>query len=131
MLILPLGLFGYFLFSVTQLGNAPIYMEQIERYPSPDSVMDAVLMKIGGGLTTTTDVYALYIVLRGDIVSKKEGAVFSAVNIEGLRCRWKTPKLLVIQYREGKIEYFRNYWSEIDVKDPRYAVEIQLAKGND
>lgn len=123
---LLLFLLGYiYLF---KLGGALVpsadYSEEVLRIPSPDSVVDAVLMKTNGGATTSFG-YELYIVPSGR-KPQKGSESFNADHLDGMNVLWKQTRLLEIQYREGRIFRFTNFWQSKDVENFHYVVELRL-----
>jgi hypothetical protein len=107
--------------------------EEIERFASPDGIVDAVWVRGSGGATTGF-VFDLYIVPKGlkfekDATSFKH-AVFSGDHFEDLRIVWREPKLLEIQFKHAMIFGYRNYWQYWNPDSPEvyrpYVVETRL-----
>jgi hypothetical protein len=119
---------GYYLYlwvTLTYLTTSSIHPREIMRITSPDAKVDAVVVKVEGGLSTTRDPYNLYIVPLG---AKVDAAIASlnALDMEGLKVFWQEPKFLFIAYRQGYISRFTNLWSSKNVENGRYVVELRL-----
>jgi hypothetical protein len=116
-----LGLVALFLsISCSALASS----KEISRVSSPDSVVDAVLVEVNGGATTDF-MYFLYIVPKGGKY-EKGSQLFVITHDKGLKIFWERSKFLVIEYDEGKILQFQNYWYSRDVQNLKYVVELRL-----
>src|SRR5215471_12909413 len=103
--------------------------EEIGRVKSPDSIVDAVLVRGNGGATTSFS-FSVFIVPAGTKFENDstffKSSVFTADHVDGLQLRWMEPKLLGIQYKEARIFQFRNNWNRQEVQEFHYVVEIKL-----
>lgn len=102
--------------------------EEILRIPSPDSMVDAVLMRTDGGATTSFGYY-LFIVPAGREPEFGYES-FIADHLVGEQIRWREPKFLEIQFDEARIFHFKNFWYSKDVQNFRYIVELNLKPTN-
>ncbi|MCO5050766.1 MAG: hypothetical protein M9920_00470 [Verrucomicrobiae bacterium] len=102
--------------------------KEVNRFKSPDSQIEAVLVEGDAGATTST-VTSIYLVQTGGKRPSDERinpAVFAADHIKGLKITWKQPKLLQVQYDEARILAFKNFWYSAEAQNFRYVVEIRL-----
>jgi hypothetical protein len=120
------GFYMYQWVTLTYLTTSSIHPREIMRIPSPDAKVDAVVVKVEGGLSTTRDPYNLYLVPPGAKVDETLASL-NALDMEGLKVFWQEPKFLFIEYRQGYISQFTNLWSSKDVEKGRYVVELRLA----
>jgi hypothetical protein len=120
------GFYLYLWVTFTYLTTSSIHPREIMRVPSPDAKVDAVVVKVEGGLSTTRDPYNLYLVPPGAKVDETVASL-NALDMEGLKVFWQEPKFLFIEYRQGLIEQFSNSWSSKNVENGRYVVELRLA----
>ena len=98
--------------------------EEILRIKSPDSVVDAVLVRTNAGATTSYG-YMFYIVPTGK--EPKEGnEVLKADNLVNVTLNWKEPRFLEISYEKGRIFSFTNFWHSKEVQNFEYIVELRL-----
>ena len=109
------------------------HYEEIERFTSPDGIVDAVWVRGSGGATTGF-VFDLYLVPKGlkfekDATSFKH-PVFSCDHFEDLQIVWREPKLLEIKFKYARIFAYRNYWRYWNPDSPEvdrhYVVETKL-----
>ena len=100
--------------------------EEISRFTSPDSKVDAVLMQTNGGATTSYG-YFLHIVPKGKS-TKKGDEIFRADRVEGLIFKWIKVTQLEIKFKKAKIYHFSNYWYSEEVNNFNYRVDIDLVK---
>jgi hypothetical protein len=107
--------------------------EEIDRFSSPDGMVDAVWVRGGGGATTGF-VYDLYLVPKGlkfdkDATSFKH-AVFTGNHFDDLQIVWREPKLLEIHFKHARIYSYSNYWYYWNPDSPEvdrhYVVETRL-----
>jgi hypothetical protein len=121
--------FGFLVLFLSISCSAFVSSEEISRVSSPDSVVDAVLVEVNGGATTSTEYY-LYIVPKGE--KYKKGYQSLVIDHDkGLKIFWKQDKFLVIEYDEGRILQFRNYWEAREVQNFKYVVELRLVPKTD
>jgi len=98
--------------------------KEINRVKSPDSLVDAVIVRTSAGATTSYG-YMLYIVPSGK--EPKEGnEVLRADNLINVALIWKEPRFLEISYEKGRIFFFTNFWHSKEVEDFQYIVELRL-----
>lgn len=100
--------------------------QEVARQTSPDSVVDAVLFKAGGGGATSGFSYSLFVVEKGASFKKSDDLLFQGDHIKNLRLEWKNDKILEIHYDEARIFQFKNFWFSKDVQNFQYVVEIRL-----
>jgi hypothetical protein len=98
--------------------------EEIGRITSPDSVLDAVIVRANGGATTAF-VYELYLVPVGEHHDDRD-PVFNAEHVKDLTTRWREARLLEVGFKEATIFHFSNIWFSKDVNNYRYVTEILL-----
>jgi len=103
--------------------------EEIERVVSPDSVVEAVLVRERGSATTPS-FYLVHIVPAGED-TKAGWEHFKAIHVTGLQLYWRQPKFLEIRYELAKIYNFRNSWASTDIQEGRYVVEVRLVPPTD
>ncbi len=109
------------------MGCEPVVgRDEITRISSPDFIVDAVLIRTNAGATTSFG-FEIYIVRTGDIPTEAD-LLFRGDKMEGLKLRWVQSKLLTIQYEQGQIFHFSNFWSSRDIQYFKYEVEVLLIK---
>ncbi len=101
-----------------------VVRDEMIRINSPDSRVDAVLIRVNTGATTSYS-YAVYIVPAGHQVDRKE-ELFRADNVDDLEIHWKQPQLLSIRYKKARIFHFSNFWQSKEIENFRYIVNLQL-----
>jgi len=107
------------------------HYEEIQRVKSPDGVVDAVLVRGGGGATTGF-VFAVFLVRSGTTFDEKaasfeqDRAVFRDDHHDGLQLVWTKPQSLEIRFAKARIMHFSNFWASEDVQNYRYVVEVRL-----
>lgn len=79
---------------------------------------------MGGAITDF--VYFLYVVPKGGKYKKGDQS-FAITHDKGLKIFWRQNKSLAIEYDEGKILQFQNYWYSQDVQNFKNVVELRLA----
>jgi len=111
-----------FLSLVCDVGRA-----EILRRPSPDGVVDAVLIRVNPGAMSSYW-YHLYVLPRGQAPGKKDHPVFVAKRLLYDHYEWERPHHLLVRYREANIFAFRNLWSWRNEEnlEKSYLVEIRL-----
>ena len=97
--------------------------EQLKRLPSPDGVVDAVLVAKLVNATVATP-YLVYIVPSGS--SSFRRPVLVGDDFMDLKLIWKGPRFLVIRFSKGEIFEFTNLWRSASVQNFEYLVEIKL-----
>lgn len=109
----------------------PLGLKEIARVPSPDGVVDAVMIRDNCGAPCSYG-YTVFIVPKGETVPNDfERDVFSADDMPDQKLVWKQPHLLNISYSRALIYKFRNMaypLGEFGAKEKNwnYKVEIQL-----
>ncbi len=131
--MMPRYIYSYFvllwLLTFSQIGCSKVSYEEIDRLTSPDSTVDAVLVRTNSGATTSFG-YKLYIVpVKGK--PKEDYELFIADHVKDLRMKWREVKFLEISYKEARIFKFSNFWHSKDVKDFAYVVELRLVPLSD
>lgn len=98
--------------------------EEIARVPSPDGIVEAVLIRTNAGATTAFG-YELYIVPPGG-KGQRGREQLRADHLTDIGIQWRQSKLLEVHYKEGRIFHFSNFWSSKEVGEFNYVVEIRL-----
>ncbi len=98
--------------------------KEILRVKSPDSLVDAVLVRTNAGATTSYG-YMLYIIPSGK-EPKMGNEVLKADNLVNVTLNWKQSRFLEIRYEKGRIFLFTNFWNSKEVQDFDYVVELRL-----
>jgi len=101
---------------------------ELQRIPSPDRVVDAVLVAKQVNATVATPCL-VYIVPAGS--KSLWHPVLVGDDFVGLKLSWKASHLLLIEYSRGEIFDFTNVWKSKGVQDFRYLVEIRLQPSED
>lgn len=101
----------------------PSPREELKRVVSPDSLVEAVIVREGGSPTVDYG-YEVYIVPFGDPLPRRPR--FGATNVADLEVVWPQARLLQIRYRRAKIDRFVNWWHSAKLENYRYVVELQL-----
>lgn len=94
--------------TLAALACSPWESEEIGRYGSPDSVLDAVVVRSSGGATTSY-VYRVYVVLDGEPIPDAEIAVLVADRVRELHVFWLEPRHLRVEYEYAEIHGYRNH----------------------
>jgi hypothetical protein len=102
----------------------PLPMKEIQRLPSPDGLVDAVLV-MRPTAVVAPDVYELYIVPHKGRPRKRE-MVLRGDKFLDARLAWERPRLLDVYYSQAHIGFFLNAWQSFDVDNLKYVVEIRL-----
>jgi hypothetical protein len=101
---------------------------EVSRLTSPDSHVDAILVEVNAGATTSY-YYEVYIAPRGQKPGASKDAVLvivAAGDLRDLVMTWRQPKLVQISYKHGWIRAFTNRWSEVSTVGGSYVVELKL-----
>jgi hypothetical protein len=106
--------------------------QELFRLPSPDSLVEAVLISGNGGATTRL-VFQVYIIDAGAKLDVKsdDNAVFTADYTNNVRMNWKANRLLEISYEEARIHNFKNFWEPLNPEKAGLVVEIRLKPDKD
>ena len=102
----------------------PCVDDEIQRLPSPDGKVDAVIIKRNCGATTSF-AYLLFIVPSGDKISGSTSPIFEADHLKNEDLFWKEPKFLNIVYEQARIFHFSNFWHSKEIDNFEYVVEIR------
>lgn len=121
-----LGLFSFLVIGIIVLGCDPVARKEIKRITSPDFMIDALLVQTNAGATTSFG-YEVYFVPRGKQLAE-ENPLFRGDKMKELKLRWVQSKLFEIQYKQGRIFLFRNFWHSKQVQNFEYRVEIRLVQ---
>ena len=101
-------------------------VEELARVPSPDSLVDAVLVRTNTHATVGYG-YRVYIVARGTSTQRERvEEVFRADNVDGVSLAWPRVGVLEIRYARARIFHFTNFWEAGDVWNFTYQVDIRL-----
>jgi len=98
--------------------------EEIERITSPDSMIDAVVIRTSAGATTSYG-YMVHIVPAGG-ETRKGREVFRAHKIDGFQAKWKNSRFLEVHHRKGRILHFTNFATLHESQGNYCEVEIRL-----
>lgn len=98
--------------------------EEIVRKKSPDSIVDAVLVRTDAGATTSYG-YMLYIVPSGK-KPKVGNELLKADSLVNFTLNWTRPRFLEIRYEKGRIFCFTNFWHSKEIQNFEYIVELRL-----
>ncbi len=103
---------------------------------SPDRVVDAVMVRGGGGATTAFTC-SVFLVPSGTKFDEKsplfeqQRASFRADHWDNLKLVWRKPKFLEIRFDKARIFAFSNHWNEQEVLNYGYVVEVRLVPLNE
>lgn len=118
------------LFSVTALwGCTAPEGREIERLPSPDTAVDAVVIEPKSHATAPISTL-IYLVAPGKDW-KDDSPVVSGQYMEGLKLRWERPRFLAIHYKKGRIANFTSFWRSKDVDTFKHVIELRLVPESD
>jgi hypothetical protein len=98
--------------------------EELWRVTSPDSRVDAVLVKAGGPATVGFS-YKLFVVPKGAHPGNT-GELLLADHVSNLTAVWPKPGRLEIRYEEARIFSFSNFWQAKKLDNFKYIVELRL-----
>jgi len=102
-----------------------ISYKEIRRISSPDTIVDAVLVEVDGGATTSKG-YHLYLVPKGSNNFQKDSEDFIADHVIDFDIRWRESNFLEIKYKQARIFHFSNFWHSDKIKNWSYVVELRL-----
>lgn len=123
------GISRLFLLAIVMMGILscdPVARKEIMRITSPDSLVDVVLIQTNAGATTSL-VFEVYIVPTGGPPTEND-LLFRGDKMEELKLRWVQSKFLIVQYEQGQIFHFSNFWLSQHVQNFKYKVEIRLVQ---
>jgi hypothetical protein len=95
---------------------------EASRLTSPDNKVDAVYIQSSAGAMTSVH-HTVYIVPKGQQITKRDKAVFSGNRVWDVKLSWTSNNELCVQHGEGKIYHFQNYCYPFP-KDRKYEVRI-------
>ena len=97
---------------------------ELERIPSPDNMVEAVLVSSDAGATTSIG-YHLFVVPTGqNIESGYENLI--ADHVSEFKIFWCKNRLLEIHYKNARIFKFSNFWQTKNLENWSYVVELKL-----
>lgn len=97
--------------------------EEIGRVSSPDSALDALIIRTNPGGAMSSFVYRVFIVPAGD-KHKRKYEVFQGSSVGDMQVKWREPRLLEIHYDKRRAEIsHKDSWME---EEPSLTVEIRL-----
>lgn len=97
---------------------------EILRLPSPDRVVDAVLIERNVGATVSTPA-EIYLVADGKSPTKSD-LILRGDRHEGLSLEWSRPNHLNIRFSKLRIFSFTNFWQSKSVQNFSYVVDVHL-----
>ena len=100
------------------------HTEVIARITSPDSLVDAIILRKGGNATVGFS-YQVYLVQAG-LNPENNTHIFYTDKCDSISIKWKKSKLLEILYKNSRITNFRNYWQHKQLNNYKYVVNIIL-----
>lgn len=115
----------FFAISSVSAGCTNPSVEEISRATSPDSIVDAVLLRKNYHATVPF-IFEIYITPKGSNVDQEKEIIFSADHVEDLTMTWKNTKRLEITYASARIGHFKNWWMSKKIDNFKYVVEINL-----
>ena len=101
----------------------PVQENIVKRLTSTDDRADAVLVTRDAGATTSVG-YDLFIVPKGQPLSKDDHAVFIADHPDGLGFEWVGTRGLAIWYAKARVFHFTNFWHDKRLDNFQYEVKI-------
>jgi hypothetical protein len=117
------------MFSAMGDGCAPHRAEVVERIPSPDRRVDALVLRAGvppGGQV----VFYVQVVSAGGDPKDREFDLFRADHVEAFRASWVSERMLELEFERARIFQFSNFWQSREVDDFGYQVELRLRPQN-
>ncbi|MFT7337232.1 MAG: hypothetical protein ACI92B_000553 [Marinobacter maritimus] len=102
--------------------------QEIDRRPSPDDLVEAVLLKSDCGATTDYS-YRVYIVPVGGEPTEKH-LIFLADKVEKINVSWLDQRELKIAYDNARIFQFRNFSQPLEAEGVEYAISISDTEKN-
>ncbi len=110
------------------MGCDIVEREEIGRLPSPDLLVDAIVVRTNAGATTDYG-YRVYIKPIGE---KPTGGdeIFIGDKLLGLRVAWNEAGFLNIEYSDGRVFHFSNFWQSKKIRNFEYIVHIDLVHCN-
>jgi hypothetical protein len=99
--------------------------EEIARVPSPDRLVEAVLVQDRGGGATVGFSYYVHVVPSGQRWQRGH-QVFTADRYENLRIAWRDVRQLELCFDSARVFHFANFWHSRDVQNFAYMVNIRL-----
>ena len=123
-----IGAYTFTLLALASLNACGSERREVRRVPSPDGRVDAVLVRINSGATTSIG-WNLFVVPAGEKPPTRE-ALFIAERIgeSELSIQWMEPRELEIRLPDARIFHFRNFWSSPEVDAFKYVVRLRLVE---
>ena len=100
--------------------------EEVKRIPSPDGVVEAVIVLVHGGATVAL-FHDVYIVPKG-ARTQEEHRILKADRVDNLRVVWAEVRQLSLCFDHARIFNFTNFWHSRDVQNFNYVVNIRLVQ---
>lgn len=114
----------FFIVSLLLISCTKPTQEEVERVTSPDSIVDAVLMRSNSGATSSFS-YEVHIVPAGGM--PKEGKeVLRADHMISAELEWPSSGILEIHYDHARIFHFQNFWQSREVQNLGYVIQVRL-----
>lgn len=98
--------------------------EVVDRLPSPDGRYEAVVARVGRGVTADGE-YRIYITRRGAELPAIDHDQLTAHRVDSLHVRWTAPRMVYIEFLHANITYFANEWTD-NKEPPHETIELQL-----
>src|SRR4030095_9248366 len=102
---------------------------EVRRLPSPDSVVEAVIVVVEGGATVSL-FHRVFIVSKGG-PTRPENQILRADRVENLRVVWSDRRRLFVCFDQARIFEFTNFWHARDVENFNYVVDVRLVQPPD
>jgi hypothetical protein len=109
---------------ITACGSLADDEEEITRVASPDRLVDAVLVQVGGGATVGFS-YNVHVVPSGQSWQRGH-QVLTADRYENLQLAWRDVRQLELCFDSARVFHFTNFWHSRDVQNFGYVVNIRL-----
>jgi hypothetical protein len=100
-----------------------VKLTEINRYTSPDSRVDAVIVTSDAGATTSIG-HHIFIVPKGESPKDMKFSILTANHVVGLKVYWQQAKNLKITYQAARIFKFTNFWQSREIDNFQYEVKI-------
>lgn len=105
-------------------------IEELARISSPDSTVDAVLLRKNFHATVPF-IYEAYIVKANNKAGDEKDLILKSDHMNNIQLKWKEPRFLEISYSSGRIWHFQNFWQSKEVENFNYLVETRLKPMSD
>jgi hypothetical protein len=114
-------------FSCADNGAGEVQLTEMQRLPSKDHKVDAVLVEAEAGATASTGTHIL--IVKPGMKIKQADLKYSILSCDHaslLKVYWAENKKLIISYDKARIFNYTNFWESADVDNWTYVVEIFL-----